>query len=61
MSRKDLLVTFKKLGMAFIKAAVQMSARYAHLGPGAMPEAVKRLPILTTGDQDGKGKVVKIK
>ena len=38
---------------------VQMSARYAHLGPGAMQEAVKRLPSLTTGDQAGK--VVKIK
>jgi len=40
---------------------VQMSARYAHLSPGAMQEAVKRLPSLTTGDQVGQRKVVKIK
>jgi integrase len=37
-------------------STVQMNAHYAHLGPGAMQEAVKRLPSLNTWDQaDQKG------
>ena len=53
----DIYTVGKLLG----HSSVQMSARYAHLGPGAMQEAIKRLPILTTGDQVGQRKVVKIK
>ena len=48
------------IGKLLGHSTVQMSARYAHLGPGAMQEAVKRLPSLTTGDQAGQGKVVRI-
>jgi integrase len=46
------------IGKLLGHSTVQMSARYAHLGAGAMQEAVKRLPTLT-GDQAGK--VVKLK
>lgn len=48
------------IGKLLGHSTVQMSARYAHLGPGAMQEAVKRLPDLT-GNQAGQEKVVKIK
>ena len=48
------------IGKLLGHSTVQMSARYAHLGPGAMQEAVKRLPSLTTGDQAGQGKVIRI-
>jgi integrase len=35
------------IGKLLGHSTVQMSARYAHLGPGAMQEAIKRLPNLT--------------
>ena len=47
--------------LQFGHSTVQMSARYAHLGPGAMQEAVKRLPSLTTGEHTGQEKVIRIK
>jgi site-specific recombinase XerD len=47
------------IGKLLGHSTVQMSARYAHLGAGAMQEAMKRLPALPTGGQTGK--VVKIK
>jgi integrase len=48
------------IGKLLGHSTVQMSARYAHLGPGAMQEAVKRLPTLT-GNQAEAGKVVKLR
>jgi len=47
------------IGKLLGHSTVQMSARYAHLGPGAMQEAVKRLPSLT--GKPKKGKVVALK
>jgi hypothetical protein len=38
-----------------------MTERYSHLSPESLQNAVKRLPNLTTGNQVGQGKVVKIK
>ena len=38
-----------------------MTERYSHLSPESLQNAVKRLPSLTTGDQVGQRKVVKIK
>ena len=52
----DIYTVGKLLG----HSTVQMSARYAHLGPGAMQEAVKRLPSLTTREA-GQAKVVTLK
>jgi site-specific recombinase XerD len=49
------------IGKLLGHSTVQMSARYAHLGPGAMQEAVKRLPSLITGDQAEHEKVVKLR
>jgi site-specific recombinase XerD len=49
------------IGKLLGRSTVQMSARYAHLGAGALQEAVKRLPSLETGDQAAQGKVVKLK
>jgi integrase len=46
------------IGKLLGHSTVQMSARYAHLGPGAMQEAVKRLPSLIKKEK--KGKVVKL-
>ena len=48
------------IGKLLGHSTVQMSARYAHLGPGAMQEAVKRLPSLTTA-LARPGKVVKLR
>ena len=48
------------IGKLLGHSTVQMSARYANLGPGAMQEAVKRLPSVTA-DQDEQGKVVRLK
>jgi len=48
------------IGKLLGHSTVQMSARYAHLGPGVMQEAVERLPSLTT-DQTQKVKIVKLK
>lgn len=47
------------IGKLLGHSTVQMSARFAHLGAGAMQEAVKRLPSLPAGEQAEK--VVKIK
>jgi integrase len=49
------------IGKLLGHSTVQMSARYAHLGAGAMQEAVKRLPSLTTRDQAALGKVIELK
>jgi integrase len=49
------------IGRLLGHSTVQMSARYAHLGPGAMQEAIKRLPNLTRGDKAAQGKVVKLR
>jgi integrase len=49
------------IGKLLGHSTVQMSARYAHLGPGAMQEAVKKLPSLTTRDQAAQEKVVKLR
>ncbi len=53
----DICTIGKLLGYS----TVQMSARYAHLGAGAMQEAVNQLPSLTTGGQVGQGKVFTLK
>ena len=49
------------IGKLLGHSTVQMSARYAHLGPGAMQEAVKRLPSLTTTDRVVQEKIVRLK
>ena len=48
------------IGKLLGHSTVQMSARYAHLGPGAMVEAVKRLPGLPTREAT-ETKVVELK
>ena len=49
------------IGKLLGHSTVQMSARYAHLGPGAMQVAVKRLPTLSIGDQAEQEKSVKLR
>ena len=53
----DIYTVGKLLG----HSTVQMSARYAHLGAGALQEAVRRLPSRNAGDQAGPGKVFTLK
>ena len=49
------------IGKLLGHSTVQMSARYAHLGPGVMQEAVKRLPSLTTADSPAQEKILRLR
>jgi len=41
--------------------SIALTERYSHLADSALKEAAKKMPSLTTGDQVGQGKIIRIK